>query len=212
MEERCRGGFVFSCLCLFIFCTYPTIVRAGIPVNSRSRHSRERLSRLLEDVPKPRGTVDRITMTPTMKMKGRLLSRTGYFLEILLNGTVQATLNNSSIYTVLEIQSYSSKLKRFLGFYSNHFLAYEVKGKRKGKFTGEPMSRSNRQSHNSLFEEHMEENSYTTYRAFAFTNNLNGTGYLAIKENGKFRRVERSKPGMHASQFTFLARHEERQV
>ena len=38
---------------------------------------------------------------------------------------------------VLEIQSYSSKLKRFLGFYSNHFLAYEVKGKRKGKFTGE---------------------------------------------------------------------------
>ena len=57
---------------------------------------------------------------------------------------------------------------------------------------------------NSLFIEHMEENHYLTYKPLDFPIHPNNTGYLAIKDNGKFRRMERSKPGMHASQFTFL--------
>lgn len=59
-------------------------------------------------------------------------------------------------------------------------------------------------STNSLFIEHMEQNGYLTFKPLDFPFHVNNTGYLAIKDNGKFRRMERSKPGMHASQFAFL--------
>ncbi|XP_068709542.1 putative fibroblast growth factor 1 isoform X2 [Montipora capricornis] len=190
MEARCPRGLMFFYLCLFVGCTYPSTVQ-GIPLNTRSRHAHGRHPRS--------DALDKVTDVPTATARGRLLSRTGYFLEILQNGTVRTNPRNSSIYNILEIQTYNKTLKRFLGVESGYFLACEVTGKRRGKFAGErPVS------NNSLFEEHMEENGYITYRPFLYTSSLNITGYLAIKENGKFRRVERTHPGMHAAHFQFL--------
>lgn len=184
MEARCPRGLMFVCLCLFVGCTYPSTVQ-GIPLNTRY-------------MPKSHA-LDKVTDVPTATAQGRLLSRTGYFLEILQNGTIRTNPSNSSVYNILEIQTYNKTLKRFKGVYSHYFLACEVTGKRRGKFAGERPA-----SNNSLFEEHMEENGYITYRPFLYTWSLNITGYLAIKENGKFRRVERTHPGMHASHFQFL--------
>jgi len=136
-----------------------------------------------------------------MRVKGQLVSRTGYFLEILQNGTIQSTLNKTSIYTILEIQTYNKTLKRFFGVHSGYYLACEIRGKRKGKIVGQ-----RHLTNNSLFVEHMEENGFLTYRPLTYSSrHPNSTGFLAIKENGKFRRVERSKPGMHASQFHVLS-------
>ena len=43
--------------------------------------------------------LDEVFPDPTITQKGQLFSRTGYFLVIFPNGTIQATLNNSSIYS-----------------------------------------------------------------------------------------------------------------
>lgn len=180
------------CLYLVLYCTSPSLVQ-GLPVNSKykDRQSRSRV---------PKSTdLHRVYIRPTITMRGQLHSRTGYFLEILQNGTINATVNNSSIYTIIEIQSYNKTLKRFLGVHTGYYLAYEIRSKRKGKFIG-----LKKLGNDSLFREHMEENSYITYKPMIYPREFNDTGFLAIKDNGKFRRVERSKPGMHAAQFTFL--------
>ncbi|KAJ7333622.1 hypothetical protein OS493_017165 [Desmophyllum pertusum] len=183
------------CLYFVLSCTSSSIVQ-GIPVNASSRSPRDQQPRRLR---KSNPDLNRVFTHPTITIDGQLLSRTGYFLEILQNGTIQATLNNSSIYTKLEMQSYNRTLKRFKGIHSEYFLACEIRNRRRGIFIGVRSL-----STNSLFIEHMEENGYTTYRPLDFPTNNNNTGHLAIKVNGKFRRIERSTPGMHASQFTFL--------
>jgi len=181
--------FVFSC-------TSSNLVQ-GLPVKANSRSSRDQPPRRVQTS----NNLDEVFPDPTITQTGQLFSRTGYFLVILPNGTIQTTLNNSSIYTKLERQTYNKTLKRFKGIQSKLFLACEIREKRRGKFVG--VTQQNLDT-NSLFVEHMEENGYLTYKPLDFPVHPNNTGYLAIKDNGKFRRIERSKPGMQASQFTFL--------
>lgn len=200
MEFRLRFASLLIVFIYFVFsCTSSNLVQ-GLPVKVNSRSARNQQSRSVQNS----NDLDEVFPDPTITQKGQLYSRTGYFLVILPNGTIQTTLNNSSIYTKLERQTYNKTLKRFKGVQSKLFLAYEIRGKRKGKFVG--VSQQNLDT-NSLFIEHMEENSYYTYKPLDFPVHPNNTGYLAIKDNGKFRRIERSKPGMHASQFTFLTSH-----
>ncbi|XP_078356958.1 fibroblast growth factor 10-like isoform X1 [Oculina patagonica] len=194
--EFLRSAVLMIVFIYFVLsCTSSSIVQ-GIPVTTNSRSSRDRVPRHFHNS----NDLDKVFTHPTLRLKGQLLSRTGYFLEILKNGTIQATLNNSSIYTKIEMQSYNKTLKRIKGLQSKHFLACEIRDKRRGKFIGVKHLATD-----SLFMEHMEENGYLTYRALNFQKHLNNTGFLAIKDNGKFRRIDRSTAGMHASQFTFLA-------
>lgn len=188
------GVLLIACFFFVVSCLSSSTVQ-GTPVNPKFRSSEDGLSRQ----PRSSNAMNKLFVVPTATLRGRLYSRTGYFLEILKNGTVQATMNNSSEYTKLEMQSYNKTLKRFKGILSQNFLACELRGRKRGRFIG----RGNL-SIDSLFVEHMEENHYLTYRPFNIINIYNNTGYLAIKSNGKFRRVERAEPGMYASQFTFL--------
>lgn len=192
MEFSLRFASLLIVFIYFVFsCTSSSLVQ-GLPVKVR-----DQLSRRVRNSNNLHGFFP----DPTVTQKGQLFSRTGYFLVILPNGTIQTTLNNSSIYTKLERQTYNKTLKRFKGVQSKLFLACEIRDKKKGKFVG--VSQQNLDT-NSLFIEHMEENGYLTYKPMDFPAHPNNTGYLAIKDNGKFRRMERSKPGMHASQFIFL--------
>ena len=77
--------FVFSC-------TSSSLVE-GLPVKVNSRSSR--LPRSAQNS----NDLDGVFPNPTITQKGQLYSRTGYFLVILPNGTIQTTLNNSSIYS-----------------------------------------------------------------------------------------------------------------
>ena len=74
--------FVFSC-------TSSSLVQ-GLPVKVNSRSSR--------NAQNP-NDLNGVFPIPTITQKGQLFSRTGYFLVILPNGTIQTTLNNSSIYS-----------------------------------------------------------------------------------------------------------------
>ena len=79
--------FVFSC-------TSSSLVQ-GLPVTVNSRSSRDQLSRRVRNS----NDLNEVFPAPTITQKGQLFSRTGYFLVILPNGTIQTTLNNSSIYS-----------------------------------------------------------------------------------------------------------------
>lgn len=79
--------FVFSC-------TSSSLVQ-GIPVKANSRSSRDQLPRRV----RKSNDLDEVFPDPTVTQEGQLFSRTGFFLVILPNGTIQTTLNNSSIYS-----------------------------------------------------------------------------------------------------------------
>ena len=79
--------FVFSC-------TSSNLVQ-GLPVKVNSRSARNQQSRRVQNS----NDLDEVFPDPTITQKGQLYSRTGYFLVILPNGTIQTTLNNSSIYS-----------------------------------------------------------------------------------------------------------------
>ncbi|XP_073238866.1 putative fibroblast growth factor 1 [Porites lutea] len=194
METQRYKLFLSLCLYLFFYCTSLNFIQ-GIPINYKSSKDRQSRSRVAKSITH----LHVVGNAPTNRVRAQLLSRTGYFLEILANGTIDTTLNNSSNYTILEIQTYNKTLKRFLGVHCGCYLAYEDRGKRRGKFIG-----TKKKTNDSLFLELFEENSFTTYRPLTYPRQHNDTGYLAIKENGKFRRVDRSKAGMQASQFNIL--------
>lgn len=196
--ENMLSKRLFKIVCIyFAFSCTSSILVQGVPVKVNSRSSRDQPPGRIQNS----NDLDEVFPDPTITQKGQLFSRTGYFLVILPNGTIQATLNNSSIYSILERQTYNKTLKRFKGVHSKLFLACEIREKRRGRFMG--VNQQNLDT-DSLFIEHMEENGYLTYKPLDFPAHPNNTGYVAIKDNGKFRRIERSKPGMHASQFTFL--------
>lgn len=79
--------FVFSC-------TSSNLVQ-GLPVKVNSRSARNQQSRSVQNS----NDLNEVFPDPTITQKGQLYSRTGYFLVILPNGTIQTTLNNSSIYS-----------------------------------------------------------------------------------------------------------------
>ena len=75
-------------------CTSSSLVR-GVPVKVNSRSSRDQPPGRIQNS----NDLDEVFPDPTITQKGQLFSRTGYFLVIFPNGTIQATLNNSSIYS-----------------------------------------------------------------------------------------------------------------
>ena len=79
--------FVFSC-------TSSSLVQ-GIPVEANSRSSRDQLPKRV----RKSNDLNQVFPAPTVTQEGQLFSRTGYFLVILPNGTIETTLNNSSIYS-----------------------------------------------------------------------------------------------------------------
>lgn len=79
----------------FVFSSTSSNLVQGLPVKVNSRSARNQQSRRVQNS----NDLDEVFPDPTITQKGQLYSRTGYFLVILPNGTIQTTLNNSSIYS-----------------------------------------------------------------------------------------------------------------
>ena len=82
------------CLYLFFYCTSLNLIQ-GIPINDKSSRDRQSRSRVAKSVTH----LHVVGNAPTNRVRAQLLSRTGYFLEILADGTIHTTLNNSSNYS-----------------------------------------------------------------------------------------------------------------
>lgn len=89
-------SFIPQIVCIyFAFSSTSSSLVQGVPVKVNSRSSRDQPPGRIQNS----NDLDEVFPDPTITQKGQLFSRTGYFLVILPNGTIQATLNNSSIYS-----------------------------------------------------------------------------------------------------------------
>ncbi|XP_028410523.1 uncharacterized protein LOC114533219 [Dendronephthya gigantea] len=133
---------------------------------------------------------------PTNVIKCRLFSKTGYLLKMRANGAVHGTLNQSSKYTIFELQSYGPSIIRIKNLATNYYLVM----KKNGLYTGDKRSGTLQ----SLFRETHKYNAFTSYSSVKFYHNIPYDMYLGIKSNGKIKRAMKTHRAQNSSQFLVI--------
>ncbi|XP_032221872.1 fibroblast growth factor 1 [Nematostella vectensis] len=106
-------------------------------------------------------------------------------------------------YTLLELQTFNSDVRRIRGYHSGRYVAVDVKGDIVTETT--PTT-------GSFWIERMEKNGWHTFRSFKMvemerkkpqTPNTREVWYLAVKRNKNMKKPKEAEPGMKSSQFLY---------
>ncbi|XP_032237798.1 fibroblast growth factor 1 [Nematostella vectensis] len=187
-------------LCIFIISFVLVICNLFSTVSSVSLHI-QKIYQPNQDT--PRTSVSFVSIdaegASTNNQTVFLQSRTGFFLQIPRRGKITGTLNRSSKFVDVHMQSLGPSVVRFLGVYSKSYLAMNSEG---------VLYTTRRPTDECLFKEKLEYNSFHTFCSYKYSglNSANGSRewYLAIKRNGKIKHGVNTSKRQRAVQFVVL--------
>ncbi|XP_004207236.2 fibroblast growth factor 13 isoform X1 [Hydra vulgaris] len=128
-----------------------------------------------------------------------LKSRTGYFLQIEADGTVNGHINKTN-YTKMELQVITPQIKRIVGVATGRFLAINKKGKVESKVISDQ---------DTYFHEEMLETLDFSFSSIKYPKEIdNPPWYLGLKRKqgstvkGRAKRASRTLQGDKATHFS----------